>query len=415
MTQQRDKIRNFLLTILKNQMGLSYKEVFSSLTTQECHKLIDTSRKHHISPLLYQYLKTIESQVPPEILQTFRTDYFQNAIRNLELYRNLADVLKSLHQAHIPIIPFKGLFLAEHVYKNIAARSMSDVDLLVKREELDRARDILLKFGFNPMSGLDQIAPKEYQLSFYHSKSNLILELHWLIINPKHRVHLNTAALWERSLPSQISGVPVRILTAEDQILQLCMHASDHVFGHGLRAMVDIKKTLLHYDKEIDWTLLSQRALEWGVTRSLFVNLWLAKKLLNAPVPDLWLNSNKVETITQNRLEFSEECLFMNAEEPETALPETDNLILLWKEESFLKKIVLIWNAFFPSRLYLSVRYPIPPNSWRIYLYYPIRIKDLLRKRAGTLWALIRGDKSTVQHAEVQNELLLLKNWLFSA
>ncbi len=385
------------------------------MNSEKWMEVVHLCRNHRVAPLLYSKLKIVETKIPAEVLQTLRADYLSNAIRNMEIYRNLAGVLKSLHQAHIPIIPFKGLFLAEHVYKNIAVRSMSDVDLLVKREDINRAREILLELGFNPMSGLDQIVYEEYQLSFYHSKSNLVLELHWLIINPKHRVPLNTAALWERSLLSQISGVPVRILTPEDQILQLCMHASDHVFAHGLRAMVDIKKTLLHYSKEIDWTRLSQRALEWGVTHSLYVNLWLAKKLLDAPVQDLWLNSNKPETITQNRLEFAEECLFMNAEEPETALPETDNIILLWKEESFFKKIILIWNAFFPSRLNLSVKYPISPNSWRIYFYYPIRIKDLLLRRAGTLWALIRGDKSTVQHAEVQNELLLLKNWLFSA
>jgi hypothetical protein len=56
-----------------------------------------------------------------------------SALRNMRRCHELSKVLRILQNDGIPVIVLKGAALAEVVYGNIALRSMSDVDLLVKK------------------------------------------------------------------------------------------------------------------------------------------------------------------------------------------------------------------------------------------------------------------------------------------
>ncbi len=48
----------------------------------------------------------------------------------------------------IKTIVLKGAMLAETVYPNIALRSMGDIDLLIHKDDLDRAAKRILELGY---------------------------------------------------------------------------------------------------------------------------------------------------------------------------------------------------------------------------------------------------------------------------
>jgi hypothetical protein len=58
------------------------------------------------------------------------------------LYQELQTVLKTFkfRAASIAVIALKGAFLAELVYENIGLRAIGDVDLLVKKEDLEKVQ-----------------------------------------------------------------------------------------------------------------------------------------------------------------------------------------------------------------------------------------------------------------------------------
>jgi len=61
--------------------------------------------------------------------------------------------------------------------------------------------------------------------------------------------------------------------------------------------------------------------------------------------------------------------------------------------------------------------YPAPANSWRIYLYYPVRLKDMLVmlvRHGSTLWRLARGDTKTQAVAARTIQVSEMENWLLS-
>jgi hypothetical protein len=64
------------------------------------------------------------------------------------LYRQLKEILIEFNKNNIPVILLKGAHLAQFVYGNIALRLMSDIDLLVKKEDLGCACAIIIKYGY---------------------------------------------------------------------------------------------------------------------------------------------------------------------------------------------------------------------------------------------------------------------------
>ena len=65
--------------------------------------------------------------------------------------------------------------------------------------------------------------------------------------------------------------------------------------------------------------------------------------------------------------------------------------------------MALLKRAFLPS--HLSRRYALRPGSLKVYLHYPIRLKDLLFDYGPTLWRVHHGDPEYVGTVERENEL----------
>ncbi len=74
----------------------------------------------------------------------------------------------------------------------------------------------------------------------------------------------------------------------------------------------------------------------------------------------------------------------------------------------------LIRDSLLPSRESMAVMYPSPENSWRIYLYYPMRLKGVLTRYSATLWWLARGDPKTQAAVARTNQVTALRDWLMS-
>ena len=71
-----------------------------------------------------------------------------NAARNLLVARALGRVLDGLARASVPVIPLKGVALAESLYGDAALRVSSDIDVLVPRACVARAFAVMGELGY---------------------------------------------------------------------------------------------------------------------------------------------------------------------------------------------------------------------------------------------------------------------------
>ena len=86
--------------------------------------MVDLAAGHGVLPLLYECLTTGAGPpaVPERVLQRLRNGFLMNGAKNALLFKDLAQVLRALEQANIPVIVL-----------HIAVRTMNEIDLLVGR------------------------------------------------------------------------------------------------------------------------------------------------------------------------------------------------------------------------------------------------------------------------------------------
>ena len=74
----------------------------------------------------------------------------------------------------------------------------------------------------------------------------------------------------------------------------------------------------------------------------------------------------------------------------------------------------LFLKGFFLPREAMARLYPAPADSIRIYFYYAVRLRDLLRVYGRDVWRWLRRDKAMQAFAKEGQDLTTLKDWLMS-
>ena len=178
--------------------------------------------------------------------------------------------------------------------------------------------------------------------------------------------------------------------------------------------MCDLAETLRCRRKELDWPTLTRRAGQWGAQRCLYLNLRLVRELLNAPVPEEGFDPAVMHGFDASWLELAKECLFECSEGPAKGLPGAGNLVEVFNEKSLPGKLVRTWKSFFVSRRAMAMRYPVAPGSWKVFLYYPVRLKDILIPHGKTILGLLSGEKRTSLKAQHQLRVNAIRKWMLS-
>lgn len=113
-------------------------------------RIFQVAIQNKVLGLLYNNLKRLKliSRIPTRYEKNAKFFCLGNAIRNTELFKEYEKVIHALTQAGIKAVPLKGIYLAPNVYHEYSAREMSDVDLLVKREDSAKILEIMTSLGY---------------------------------------------------------------------------------------------------------------------------------------------------------------------------------------------------------------------------------------------------------------------------
>ena len=227
------------------------------LSESDWNQVLDVAMRHGVAPLLYDRLRPLSSNchIPPAVLLNLPVAYLANAARNLRIYHQLGQVLTALQEQGIPVIVLKGAHLAELVYGNIALRTMCDLDLLVRKDDLARTAARLQELGYawNDCQGVEAASATSHHLPPFLRPGAAPIEIHWTIAGLRLGLNIERDGLWERSRAVVVAGVETLVLSPEDLLLHLCMHAgSHHGFNVGLRPFCDIAQTLMHHLAEME-------------------------------------------------------------------------------------------------------------------------------------------------------------------
>ena len=247
------------------------------------------ARRHSLVPLVYFQLERSASDlVPPSILSRFKQHYLENAARNTVLIAELCRLINLFGDKGIEAIPYKGPVLAQFAYGNIALRRFVDLDVIVRKADVLQARQILLDEGYAPTKSLsfsqqELLLRTQHNLQFSRDNHRLIVELHWDVAPHLFASSLNTDRLWQELITIDLNGTAVKTFPADDLLFSLCVHGSRHLWER-LAWICDVAELVARHT--IDWPTLLERARFADSERMFLLGPYLAKRLLDAPLPE---------------------------------------------------------------------------------------------------------------------------------
>ncbi len=246
---------------------------------------------HGMVPFLYHKVRDVRSEEAPEtFLNQLEKQYLMSARRNVLMTGELL-ILVNLFEAHnIPVIPYKGPALAVMAYKDCMLREFDDLDILVRREDISRAKNLLIKQGYRPYLPLRGVQEKAYfgtslQDSFPFTRANGLgpIDLHWTVEPECLSFVLKSEKLWQRLEKVTLDGFSIQTICPEDMVLLLCIHGTRHRWERliWLRDLAG----LIELHPEIKWQTVMDRANLMGARRMVSLSLLLSNSLLKAPLP----------------------------------------------------------------------------------------------------------------------------------
>ncbi len=250
-------------------------------------KLLKLAEHHRVISRIHAVLVAYSALVPAYVIDALRFRSQTNVRQALLLTAELFRILDHLESRGIVAMAYKGPVLAQLLYGDVTTRQFGDLDLLVRKSDIARAKTALLELGYRTSLNLSASEEKAYLASGYEYTFNSergrnLLELKWGILPRFYSVDFDIEAIFRRAITVDVDGRSIPTLCAEDLFLISCVHAAKHVWSE-LSLICEIAQ--LMKTQSMDWEIISKRASELGIERIVAVNLLLAQKFVGPPIP----------------------------------------------------------------------------------------------------------------------------------
>lgn len=253
-------------------------------------QLISLTNRHLVTPLVFHYLDSagLSDALPRNIYERMRHFTVANLARNMQRYAELDRILDSFKVSSIPVVILKGAALAKTVYADVSLRQFGDIDVLIPRDRLASARQIMVESGYTLLKDnypVPDYLNEELGCEWTYYNSTTVIEIHWNLLDLKAPFQFNPVGMIARSVPLQLDHHEALSLCPEDEIIHLCIHQYKHHWQQ-LRDLCDVAELLRYHGSSFDWDTTLARSSEVGADRCLYYTLLLSKRLLDAPMPD---------------------------------------------------------------------------------------------------------------------------------
>jgi len=251
--------------------------------------IIKIAITHRVFPLLYRSLKiTCPPSVPIHHLDRLQLYYLNNAGDNLARTTRLLELILLFEDHHIITIPFKGPVLAESAYGDLALRQFTDLDILVYRDQVFDAYQLLLFQGYRTdvsfnAKQIKEYSKTEYSLAATDEDSGMIVELHWEITGRYTGCSFGLDHFGNRLEKTTILGRQIHQFPAEDLLVYLCIHGAKD--GWNILDRVCCVAELIRSYTDMDWKRVEQLSDKIHCRRMLHLGLFLAHHLLETELP----------------------------------------------------------------------------------------------------------------------------------
>jgi hypothetical protein len=243
------------LIIKKDSAGMEELLEATDLDFDDFSKFV---RESHLAGTVYSVLinSELKDLFPSTLIQGLKPSYLMQWTKNENLIKEIEILSELFDGAGIEVVFLKGPFLAERFYGNIDSRAISDIDILVREEEIDYADSLLRKNGFERTSGvfLNKSLCVHFTHHFEYIRGAVDLELHWALATHSS-FNLDYDRIWGQKNGFKFGKKHYWVLSDEyELVFQILTIFKDIELGtFKLKSVVDAYMILKGVDENMKW------------------------------------------------------------------------------------------------------------------------------------------------------------------
>ncbi len=192
------------------------------------------------------------------------------ATRNVRMMHFLRRLALQFNEAGIDLMLLKGGALLLTTYDDPAARSMSDLDLLIRPADMDRAFEIIESMGGYRSQILmrEDFFPRFYYEAEYTvgDVMPVVMDVHVRPLRPlRYAQFMPTEALWTDARKVFMNDAFVWV----PEPARMLIHLTAHLAVHGNSSQKwrdDIQSWTKQFSREMNWDLFLQLARQWRLS-----------------------------------------------------------------------------------------------------------------------------------------------------
>ncbi len=281
-------------------------------------KLMDIlSYKQHwaIRSFLFYHINCILPGILPEDIELpLRQQFDQVKTRNQCFTDELLKIITLFNQNNISVVPLKGVALLNLLYHDLPIRAFSDLDILIKKEALPKAKYLLINSEYKP--GFDLMSDREeaFYFRFEHEcgfikhtddkrlefefdtegalRGRIYLDLHWSIRSRRFPRQIDTE-FWNRLSYMKIRNQRVLTFSPSDLLFFLCIHGTKDAW-YKLQLICDIAE-FIRANPQFDWDKAMKDACRLRIRKIVYLGLLLAHMVIGSDLPKNVLIEIKAE------------------------------------------------------------------------------------------------------------------------
>jgi len=361
-----EDLLRYVLSLLKQDPILSPKVPITKWSN-----LLSILNTHWIVPLLYWHVARLPDEFRPPglILDRMKMAFRWSRSRCFLLEKQLEEILSAFKDKEIRVLVMKGPALGKMVYTDPVLRPASDLDILVKPDQVVHSRAVLEGLGYKCLGKRFEISRDFYNDEIFvnqkNQRHNRQVELHWDL----HRFSgirrdVGVADLIDRA--AEVNAAPFAF-EALDPIDALIHRAVSNAFDKGTSMRMiwvyDVKLLAEHLTTPEDWRTLQERSVAWRARLAVEHSLNMAEAWAGFQIPSRfedfsdWPEPTQIEVKAWSKITQKHQGL--------TRLFS----LHMDKATSLKDKIRYYFNLLFPSPNYIRSSYP-PSNKWLLPFSY---------------------------------------------
>ena len=367
-----------------NKFGNEIKLIYSQIGDQ---RAFDLAKINLVEPIVaHSLIDVIDEESLPSHWQH---SHNESSLRISAYLSELDRVAAILAENNIPLIALKNGGIARGIYHCIGCNPMGDLDVLVDKKHFKDAHHILLSEGYHfefrsplenaELEEAEKLGGAEYWKTL-PSGENLWFELQWRAVAGKWiRPDQEPTAeeLISRSIP--ISGTAVRLLSPEDNLLQVSLHTAKHSYIRhpGFRLNLDVDRIVR--SQQVDWDIFVKRVLNFKVKTPVYFSLAIPNALFGTPIPDNVLTMLKPSVLKEEIISrWLQKADLFNPDAPKFGrIGYIIFTIMLYDDWTGLFK------GIFPEGNWMRKQYKFK-SKFLLPYYYIYRLASLIFKRLKT-------------------------------